>query len=158
MLTRPDLGSDCAIADVLIIPATASAASAATRTAAACAAAASRLNEFGSLLATRRGFSATLLFRARSREQVRHRVVPFVAAVLKVPVAVFTRDWQSCRPRSGVGLWIVHRDAVVERVGIGEGEPLDQHAFVRQRLPVDRRLWLDVARLDDEHITFPAAH
>src|SRR5436190_20831069 len=67
------------------------------------AAAARRLLVLGNLLATRRRFGAALLFGARSREQVVHRVVALVAPVLEVAVALFARNRPPHRARRHVG-------------------------------------------------------
>src|SRR5688572_7403233 len=92
-----------------------SATAAGTRTAAARAAAARRrFRVLRNLLATRRRFSTALLFRARTREKVGHRVVAFMAAVLEIAVAIFTRNRQTQGPRPGVGLRVVDRHPVVE--------------------------------------------
>src|SRR5688572_24584213 len=106
------------------------------RTAATRAAAAVRLDVLWNLLAASHRLGAPLLLHARAGEEVGHCVVPLVAAVLVVAVALFARDRQPRCPRCHVDLWVVDRHAVVERVRVRQREPFDQHALVRQGLAV----------------------
>src|SRR5262245_45709073 len=87
--------------------AAASTAAAAGATAAPTATATSWLRDLRQLLAARGRFGAPLLLGTRAGEEVEHRVVPFVAAVLEVAVALLARDRHPHGPYPGVDLGVV---------------------------------------------------
>src|SRR5438874_895673 len=64
--------------------------------------------------------STSVSFRARAAEEVRHRVIPLVTCVLvDLRLVRQLRDGNDGLPRFGKRRWILDRDLVLDRVGIG---------------------------------------
>src|SRR4029450_7572164 len=98
------------------------------------------------------GFFLLFLLRTRASENVRHRVVAFVAGVFEQR-SLDSRHRQDGTPRADVRTRIGDREFVLDRIVVNPREALDDPRFGRGALQT--RLSTEVDRLDDERLAFP---
>src|SRR4026209_1951005 len=97
-------------------------------------------------------FRSGTLFLTRSAQNAFHAVVPFVAGVLE-HVLAGVQVWDRHGPLFGEGAGIDHRDAVVDLSRRHARKTLDEVEILGG--PSIKDLVGEVARVDDERITFP---
>src|SRR5687767_7166315 len=95
----------------------------------------------------------SLLLRPVAAQDALERVVAFVTRVLE-DHAVFTARRKLDGPRSREGSWILDRHAVLQDIGSGAGEALDQPQMFAGAPVID--LVVEVGGLDHQRVAVPA--